>query len=281
MSNKSENNIEEAICDDLPRILNEFYDIYFISKPSFWNCTTFENKKDVDILKLQNNFMCRWICINLKIDDELKNNNDYSMGMINRLDYETSGIIIVAKTRSHWEKYRQFIKNHKNTLKIYMTLVNGSVSHLCGIITLPLLYNKSKNTTTADKKGKYAYTEYINVAEYEHDNKTYTFLLIKIKTGLTHQIRVHMKSIGNIIVCDKKYDETDAKKCSLSKRLFLHATFYMIDNKKGEIDLPPDLKNVLAKLTLKNKNMSISNAMKILKSHCITNNFINLYGIYK
>jgi 23S rRNA-/tRNA-specific pseudouridylate synthase len=222
-----------------------------------------------------------WIIDNLKTDAGVKK-FQFGYGLLNRLDVETSGIIMIAKNLKSYNKYRNAINDHIKTTKIYLALVNGDTLHEFGVIELPLYIDEQKRMTIVDKKrGKFSYTEYVKLQTLEYKGKIYSLLLVKIKTGRTHQIRVHLKSIGHTIVCDKKYEFEHKLKlkeqCDLSSRLFLHAQYYKIDNDvDGYIKIPVDLDKTLNKLKIIKKNFEYSNAFEILKSNIITNNFLNI-----
>lgn len=261
-----------------PVIIKEFVDVYFIMKPAGWNCVT---EKDYHILSKnpKNKLIITWIKENLEKDDDV-NNFEHGFGLLNRLDIETSGIVMVSKNLKSYFKYRTSINDHSKTTKIYLALVEGIVEHKFGVIELPLYYDRqSRITTVNNKKGKISYTEYIKLQTLKKNNNYYTLLLVKIKTGITHQIRAHLKSIGHKIVCDKKY-ETDGDKlleqCKLSRRLFLHSYYYKIeDDVDGFAKIPKDLNDTLNTLELEEKNTEYQNAFDILKSNIITDIFLN------
>ena len=260
-----------------PVVIKEYSNVYFVYKPPQWNCTTDHGYTELLKQKIPH-LILSWIKENLKKDDDV-NKLDYGYGLMNRLDLETSGVIIVAKNLKSYLKYRQNINDHIKTTKIYIALVEGVIEHEFGIITLPLFHDKQKRVTLVDeKRGKFSYTEYIKLQTLEYQDQKFTLLLVKIKTGRTHQIRVHLKSIGHKILCDKKY-ETDKKtldkQCKLSQRLFLHASYYKIeDDVDGYVRMSQDLDNTLKKLKLVKKYMEYQNAIDILKSNIITNQFL-------
>ena len=267
-----------------PYIIKDYDDVYFVYKPPGWNCVTGD-----DYITLMNkswdNLILTWIKENLKIDKDV-NNIENGFGLLNRLDLETSGIIMVAKNMPSYIKYRTNINDHIKTTKIYLCVVRGIVEHEFGIIELSLYYNKLNRLTTVDDiKGKFAYTEYIKLQTLEYNNKKYTLLLVKIKTGLTHQIRVHLQKIGHTIICDKKYEgdkDILIEECNLSKRLFLHAIYYKIDNDiDGYAKIPKDLDYVLTKLKKIKMHLEYTNAFDILKSNMITNKFLKSEDIPK
>jgi 23S rRNA-/tRNA-specific pseudouridylate synthase len=263
---------------DSPHVIKTYEDVYFVYKPAGWNCTTDNEYTKLELQK-QPNLILTWIKNNLKKDEDVDTLKT-GFGLLNRLDLETSGIIMVAKNLKSYQKYRQSINEHLKTTKIYLCLVEDIVEHEFGIIELPLYYDKQKRVTSVnDSKGKFSYTEYIKLKTFSYKDKKYTLLLVKIKTGRTHQIRVHLKSIGHTIVCDKKYKQNKnvlRDECELTKRLFLHSYYYKIENDvDGYAFVPKELNNALEKLQLIKVHIEYQNALDILKSNIITNKFLN------
>lgn len=259
-----------------PHIIKEYKDVYFIFKPPFWNCVT---GHDYEKIKNHKNLILNWIKKNIKINDEL-NNQEKSFGLLNRLDIETSGIIMVAKDMTSYEKYRNNINNHILTTKIYIALVEGDTEHEFGVISTNLLYDrKLRRTSINSKHGKFSYTEYVKIKTLSFNEKTYSLLMVKIKTGRTHQIRVHLSSIGHKIFCDKKYQENKKileNECNLSKRLFLHAMYYKIEKDTfGFVKIPEDLSNTLDKMKTTENFISTDNAFDLLYSNSLTNNILD------
>lgn len=263
----------------VPYVLNEYDDIYFIYKPAYWNCITYTAYTNIKKLQqttgaeIHKNFkylILDWIKDNLKIDDEI-NNELYRYGLVNRIDLETSGILMVAKNKNAYHKYRQHINDHIKTTKIYITLVAGQIKERHGIIKVPLLkIQRAKDSITVvnEKKGRPTYTEFIKLRTYSYDDKFYTLLLIKIKTGITHQIRVHMTTKNTHIICDNKYEpkNTLSNSCKLAPRLFLHSYFYeVLPNINGTACLAADLQQTLRKMKLIKQYKSFKKALALLK----------------
>ncbi|MDI6602409.1 MAG: RluA family pseudouridine synthase [Thermoanaerobacteraceae bacterium] len=122
-------------------------------------------------------------------------------GIVHRLDKDTSGLLIIAKNDKTHKELAEQLKNHQVD-KIYLTLVNGIIKNDTDIIQTPIGRNpKDRKKMAVVENGKEAITKY-NVIE--RLNK-YTFLEVNIKTGRTHQIRVHMAYIGHSIVGDTLY----------------------------------------------------------------------------
>ena len=122
-------------------------------------------------------------------------------GIVHRLDKDTSGILIVAKNdKAHIELSNQ-IKNHE-VEKTYIALVRGNVKENEATINMPIGRSpKDRKKMAVVKDGKEAITHF-KVIERFGD---YTLLEVKIETGRTHQIRVHLSYIGYPIIGDETY----------------------------------------------------------------------------
>lgn len=190
----------------------------------------------------------------------------YEYGICNRLDYETSGIVLCAKNVDTYEKFRATI-NSKDTYKIYITLVNGLIekdyfeTNMTFKKEMLTINNKLKlyYQKVIDIKGIYK-TIFKKIKTYKYNSKYYTLLSVRIFNGQQHQIRVSLQHIGYPIVSDDKYSliyEYYNKKKLYSTlednklfcpRLFLHSIFYKIDNDEIYCGLTEDLINVLKRL---------------------------------
>jgi 23S rRNA pseudouridine1911/1915/1917 synthase len=134
--------------------------------------------------------------------------------IVHRLDRETSGIVIFAKT----EKAKFYLQdNWKDTGKKYLAVVHGRCDKPSGMITSYLAENKANvvYTTEDREKGRLSSTAYRVLKE----TNDLTLLEIDLLTGRKHQIRVHLSGIGNPIAGDRKY----GKKDDGYKRIALHA----------------------------------------------------------
>ncbi len=127
-----------------------------------------------------------------------KNKNN-KVFIVHRLDKDTSGIVVFAKS----EKVKFYLQNNWQTFKRgYVAIVNGKVKNKNGILKDYLNETKTLYTYISnDKSGKLAITEYEKIIE----NDKYTLLSLNLKTGRKNQIRVQLANIGNSIVGDKKY----------------------------------------------------------------------------
>ena len=122
-------------------------------------------------------------------------------GIVHRLDKDTSGVIIVAKNDKAHINLSEQIKNHE-VEKTYIALVKGFVKENEATINMPIgRSTKDRKKMAVNKNGKNAVTHFKIIKRF----KDYTLLEVKIETGRTHQIRVHLSEIGYPIVGDAVY----------------------------------------------------------------------------
>ena len=122
-------------------------------------------------------------------------------GIVHRLDKDTSGILIIAKNDAAHINVSEQIKNHE-VKKTYIALVRGIVKENEATINMPIgRSTKDRKKMAVNKNGKNAITHFRVLNRYEK----YTLLEIKIETGRTHQIRVHLSHIGYPVVGDYTY----------------------------------------------------------------------------
>lgn len=123
-------------------------------------------------------------------------------GIVHRLDKDTSGLIIIAKNNQAHLNMSEKIKDHKVN-KTYIALVRGIVSENEATINMPIgRSTKDRKKMAVSKDGKNAITHFKVLERFEQG---YTLLEVKIETGRTHQIRVHLSQIGYPIVGDMVY----------------------------------------------------------------------------
>lgn len=126
-------------------------------------------------------------------------------GIVHRLDKDTSGLLIVAKNDVAHIKMSDQIKN-RQVKKTYIALVRGIVPENEATIKMPIgRSTKDRKKMAVTKSGKEAITHFKVLGRYTTNNGSYTLLEIKIDTGRTHQIRVHMAEIGYPVIGDSVY----------------------------------------------------------------------------
>lgn len=157
----------------------------------------------------QNNTIANGIAYYFK-----KNNINRKVRFVNRLDMNTSGIVIIAKNPYVHNQLGKQLKSN-DVEKYYYALVEGMVEKHEGIINEPITrLNPEDIIRVVHPSGKECITEYITEKKYNN----MTLVKLKLITGRTHQIRVHMKHIGHPIVGDVLY----GRKSDLIGRQALH-----------------------------------------------------------
>jgi len=173
-------------------------------------------------------------------------------GIVHRLDKETSGLILVAKTNETFSFLKKQFQGH-TIKKSYYALIYGRPKEGHGTIDAPMGRIGLKRTIRQDgeklKDQKEAVTDWAISKSFTD----YTLLDVSPRTGRTHQIRVHLKSINCPIAGDSVYAPKGWQKPTGLTRLFLHAyklSFTTPDGKSltVECDLPDDLQKVLSML---------------------------------
>ncbi|MCX7832709.1 MAG: RluA family pseudouridine synthase [Ignavibacteria bacterium] len=196
--------------------------------------------------------------------DKLSDLNGFERaGIVHRLDKDTSGILVVAKDEvSHRMLADQFFNHTIN--REYIALVWGKLNKKKDTITKYIGRDKRDRTKMAvvsETEGKIAVTEYSVLEEFEF----LSLIKLKLKTGRTHQIRVHMSSIGHPVFGDETYGGRKPhsinmtvklkpkinKLLELMPRQALHASLLGFIHPKTKeyvefrTDLPDDMKNIL------------------------------------
>jgi len=171
-----------------------------------------------------------------------------------RIDAETSGPLLVAKSKTA----QKHIKSQFHELKVskrYVCLVHGRVAESSGEIKDKIRTIRTATATRSEisSGGEWAQTNYQVIATYPQ--AACTLLACDIKSGRTHQIRVHMQNKGHPLVSDDKYQgpEQARRDRAWCPRLFLHCYRLSFSNMRNEQELvtcplPPDLKSALRSL---------------------------------
>jgi len=173
-------------------------------------------------------------------------------GVVHRLDKDASGVLILAKNEAAYEGLKQQFLN-RETEKVYLVLVHGKMKDKSGVLSTPIERNPNKKMKffVGEDLSKTAVTFW----EVLSQNENYSLLSVKILTGRTHQIRVHMKHLGHPVVSDAIYGfaKTWRQDLDFCPRLFLHATRLILkhpgtgERKTFESPLPELLEEVVRK----------------------------------
>jgi 23S rRNA pseudouridine1911/1915/1917 synthase len=182
-------------------------------------------------------------------------------GIVHRLDKETSGIILIAKTIDSFKELQKEFKD-RVVKKVYLALAHGAFAQKEGEINVPvgrLPFNRTHFGVISG--GREAVTQYCVLKNYELRSKNYaeklTLVELYPQTGRTHQIRVHLKYINHPIFGDELYAgrKTSREDRKHLPRLFLHAArITFIHPKFGssvsfDAPLPPELEELLESLS--------------------------------
>ena len=181
----------------------------------------------------------------------LSNKDELRPGIVHRIDKDTSGLLIIAKTDEAHEKLSEMIKN-KEVERKYIALVDGVIKHETGTIDAPIgrdITSRQKMTVT-DINSKDAITHFKVLKRF----KNHTLIECKLDTGRTHQIRVHMAYIGYPIVNDPLYGKSK-KATPFGQMLHSYSIKFThpITNKliSFEIPLPEEFNELLNEVTNK------------------------------
>lgn len=169
-------------------------------------------------------------------------------GIVHRIDKDTSGLLMAAKNDAAHRSLAEQLKEHTVTRK-YIAVVHGVLPHHHGTVDAPIGRDAHdrKLFTVTERNGKRAVTHFAVVERL----KEHTVLELKLETGRTHQIRVHMKFIGHPLVGDPMYGRSRDKEMAGQA---LHAAVLGFRHpRSGEYlefaaPLPKDMNELLARL---------------------------------
>ena len=231
--------IEEDMANFEPQDLNldilyDDFDIIMVNKPPFMVVHPTKSHNDKTIA-------------NGVTDYIIKQNEKVKIRFVNRLDMNTSGLVIVAKN-AYAHHTLSLDMGENKVEKKYITVVKGIVKDEFGTINAPI-YRPTEDSVkrVVDERGQASVTHY-KVLERLNDA---TVLEVKLETGRTHQIRVHMAYIGHGIIGDELYGYVDE---DLINRQALHAYSLAFEQPrtkeelKFEAKLPKDIEELIEKL---------------------------------
>jgi 23S rRNA pseudouridine1911/1915/1917 synthase len=202
-----------------PRIILEDEQLMVIDKPAGMIVNDAESNRE--LMTVQKWFSSR---ISGSGDSEFYKKG----GVVHRLDKDTSGVMVLAKTEGAYiELKQQFLE--RKTVKKYIALVHGKFTEKSGEISLPLERNPRDRHrfVVGGDPARTAITEWKVTEERSLNDESYSLMELWPHTGRTHQLRVHMQHLHHPIVADPIYGfrktwELDLEWCP---RLFLHAKY--------------------------------------------------------
>lgn len=231
-----------------PKIIYQDESILVLDKPAGWVVNEAETTTGQPVVQT-------WLTENFKY--QISNDQLLRNGIVHRLDKETSGILLVAKTEEAFKKLQAQFKSREVT-KTYIALLHGKLEPSKGIIEVPvgrLPWNRERFGVLPG--GRESQSEYEVNNYYFREGKLYSLTLFKPKTGRTHQIRIHAKYLNHPVVSDEFYAGRKTARADRlwCPRLFLHASGISFEHPgRGDMlyfesKLPQDLRVALAKLT--------------------------------
>lgn len=232
-------------------ILLENEDLVVINKPAGLVVHS-DGKTKEDTLVLQ---LLKKYPLIRDVGEPWKNPNGVEIprpGIVHRLDRETSGVLVVAKTQAAFSFLKEQFQQRK-VKKVYLAFVYGVLKKGEGIIDFPI--GKSKKDfrlRSAQRGARGELREAITTYRVLEHGPEVSYVEVCPQTGRTHQLRVHFKAVHHPIVCDKLY--APKRPCLLGfKRLALHAHALSFATPSGErvtveAALPQDFERALSAL---------------------------------
>jgi 23S rRNA pseudouridine1911/1915/1917 synthase len=172
--------------------------------------------------------------------------DDERPGIVHRLDRDTSGLLVVARTEQAYERLQELVRNRELERR-YKALVRGRPRSWRGRIEAPI--GRDRHDPTRQSLDTDTPREAVTHFEVERLLERHALLDVRLETGRTHQIRVHLAAIGLPVVGDPIYGVADEQ----LKRQFLHAWRLVFrhpvtgDPIEVESPLPPELQSALAR----------------------------------
>lgn len=172
-------------------------------------------------------------------------------GIVHRLDKDTSGVMVVAKTDTAHLSLAAQIKD-KIATRTYLAIVHGVLTDNAGIISGAIGRDKvDRKKMAIVPNGKPAVTEFKVLERFEN----FTYVECKLQTGRTHQIRVHMAAIGHPLLGDVKYTARKNPFDITGQALHSHTLTFIHPMTKEQMNfiapLPDDMENILAQLAIR------------------------------
>ena len=184
----------------------------------------------------------------------------YRQGIVHRLDENTTGLMIVTKTKEAYSIFQSLFQKQKIN-KVYVALVHNQVKKNLFEVHSNLTKSYVTNKIVVASIGKKAITRFYKISDISCTNKIYTLVAAQLVTGRTHQIRVHLSELNHPIFWDTKYGKVQFK-----KNMALHSSWlsFSYKNKVYQFISIPDFSEQYAALNIDNKNIFQTNVMNFM-----------------
>ncbi len=204
-----------------PSVIFENKEFMVLEKPAGWIVNEAETTGITPVIQ-------DWL--KTKYNYEISQSREFRSGVVHRLDKETSGILLIAKTKVTFEELQRQFKE-RIVQKTYLALVHGKVDPKIGEVKATvgrLPWRRDRFGIIAggrESSTSYKVLDYYEIPKAKEHLRDYSLVEFYPKTGRTHQIRIHSKFLGHPLVSDEFYTgrktaRADRKWCP---RLFLHA----------------------------------------------------------
>lgn len=231
------------------RVLHEDADVLAVDKPAGLAAHPGTGIEGATLVELAR--------AHLRVPDDLPP-TEFRPSPAHRLDRDTSGIVLVAKTRRAMVRLGELFTEGDEVQKTYVALAKGKMPKEAGTIDLPLSEHEQTSRSKAARGVNFqdALTRWRVVSSM----KDATLLEVSIETGRTHQIRRHLEAVGHPVAGDKRYGDFAWNRAARTRwglrRMFLHAWRLGLPHPvtgaplRLEAELPPELREVLSRMNL-------------------------------
>ncbi|MEK7077159.1 MAG: RluA family pseudouridine synthase [Patescibacteria group bacterium] len=244
-----------------PRVIYEDENFIALNKPAGLLVHSQKIKSQKSKVKIEEATLVDWLLDRYPGIKTIGDDPETRPGIVHRLDRDTSGVLLVAKTQKSFE-YLKSLFQKREIKKTYLAWVLGVPKEKCGVINTPIgiQSGSTKRSVRSAKMSKPAVTRYKVLQQRAYGKEQIASLLeVMPETGRTHQIRVHLASIGHPVAGDplygrklavrswqlgvsKKKNELTTNHQLLTTRLMLHALsveFTAQDGKRLKIEAEP------------------------------------------
>jgi 23S rRNA pseudouridine955/2504/2580 synthase len=231
------------------RVLHEDADVLAVDKPAGLAAHPGTGIEGATLVEMARSY--------LNVPDDLPP-TEFKPSPAHRLDRDTSGVVLVAKTRKAMVRLGEIFTSGEDVKKTYLALAKGKMPKEAGTIDLPLSEHEqtSRSKTARGVNFQQALTRWKVVSSM----KEASLLAVGIETGRTHQIRRHLEAVGHPVAGDRRYGDfawnRGARQRWGLRRMFLHAWRLELPHPvtgaplRLEAELPDELAEVLSRMNL-------------------------------